>query len=139
MVLTLLTVSSYCSTTTADTQGNAASQIVSARSQLDATFQRITPFWNNITDVTRANVTLDLSQSYHSLQMSMTSYAAGFFNDSITQSVWSEFMAARAEYRVFLDMAWQRILLANQTIASIPRNIPQPTFAVQLLSNATSI
>lgn len=48
-------------------------------------------------------------------------------------------MAARAEYRVFLDMSWQRILLANQTITSIPRHIPQPTYAVELLANATSI
>jgi hypothetical protein len=71
--------------------------------------------------------------------MSILSFYADSFNESNDLAVMSQFMSARAEYRVFLDLSWTMILLANQTITSLPAYIPKPTYAKELIANATSI
>ena len=138
-VLLALTIPIYASQVWAqDPRNLAETAIVSARNQLHDSSQRIQSFWQNVTDPVRTDVAGDLIKSYDNLFVSMREFDASFYNDSTRFARLSRFFAARAEYRVFLNLAWTMIIRANDTIASIPTDIPKPQYAKELLTTANS-
>jgi hypothetical protein len=138
LLMALATVTCTTQVWAQDSRSDAETAIVSARYQLDYSFQRVEFFWQNVTDSAQADITSDLAKSYHRFFESMREYDAGFFNNSIRFARLSRFFAVRAEYRVFLDLASAMILRANETIASIPAGIPEPQYAEKLLATAKS-
>ncbi|MFI5449647.1 MAG: hypothetical protein ACHQ03_07780 [Candidatus Bathyarchaeia archaeon] len=117
----------------------ATGDLYQARYQIGSAFGDLQKFWTNVTESTRANATLDLSAAYSDLMQGFDMLNGGFYNDSMRDSITAQFLADRAAYRISLDLAWQAIESANNTLNGIPTNIPQPTEAHELLDNATTI
>jgi len=117
----------------------AKNQISNADFKIKEAHNSLQEFWNNVTDFTRRKVVEDLSKAQEYLRDARWEFQAENYNSSLRQACNSLFYAARAEYRIYLNMTYLSLQEANETIQRIPWYLGKPWYAMDVLENATKI
>lgn len=122
-----------------DSESLARSEITAAEWQIQQASSIIDDFWQNITDCTQREAEKDINLALARLREAKSYLQEGNYNMSLRQACSSLFLAARSKYRVYLNMTNLRIQKANETIQSIPWHLGKPSYAIDILQNATKI
>jgi len=136
LLIFLLLASGVKGTTNIQEAKNA---LANAKGQIRAATTELYYHWENITEGTHLEVLDDIAKAWDWCGISQTDFENGQYNASLEEAYWAWFLAYRAEYRIYLEIAEICIETANSTINNIPFYIAAPTQAIEKLDQAIKL